>query len=37
MKYDTKMFWAELGFSLGSFFVLSANVIVWLYFFGVLE
>jgi len=37
MKYDTKMFWAELGFSTGSFLFLSANVIIWCYFFGVLE
>jgi hypothetical protein len=37
MKYDTKMVVAEIFFSLGSFIVLSANVIIWCYFFGVLE
>jgi hypothetical protein len=37
MKYDTKMAIAEIFFSFGSFLVLSANVFVWCYFFGVLE
>jgi len=37
MKYDTKLAIAEYFFSIGSFLVLSANVIIWCYFFGVLE
>ncbi len=37
MKYDTKMVITETFVSLGSFLLVGTNILIWLYFFGVLE
>ena len=37
MKYNTKMFFAELFFTTGSFLFLGINAIIWCYFFGLLQ
>jgi len=37
MKWDTKMLIGEIFFSFGSFLLVGTNILIWCYFFGVLE